>query len=172
MAASHKKVVVRLVDGMAAWGYLPPGGWLRGDAVELMQVDGRAKSLTFNQIEAIYYVRDFNLDDPLDPERLGRRAFLGRPREEGLWVRVNFGSQTPLEGLVVVDFGMLDGLVEDRGLYLSPPDGRGNTLRIYIPRHAMRSMEVLGLIASPARKQAAKAAERAAMEVQAGLFDE
>jgi hypothetical protein len=33
-------------------------------------------------------------------------------------------------------------------------------------------MEVLGLIASPAKKQAAKAAERAAMEVQAGLFDE
>jgi hypothetical protein len=77
-----------------------------------------------------------------------------------------------LEGLVGVDLGLLDGLVEDRGLYLSPPDGRGNTFRIFIPRHAMRSMEVLGLIASPAKKQAAKAAKRAAMEVQAGLFED
>jgi hypothetical protein len=128
--------------------------------------------LPFSDIEMICYVRDFNLDDPDEPERLARRAFLGRPREEGLWVRISLRSQPPMEGLLALDLSLLDGLVDDRGVYLSPPDGRGNTLRIFIPRHAMRAMEVLGLIASPAKKQASRAAQRAAMELQAGLFEE
>jgi hypothetical protein len=172
MAVAQKKVVVRMLAGQAQWGYLPGSGCLNGEVVDLMQIDGRINSLVFSEIEMICYVRDFNLDDPAQPERLVRRAFLGRPREEGLWVRLSLRSQPPMEGLVGVDLGLLDGLLEDRGIYISPPDGRGNTLRIFIPRHAIRSMEVLGLIASPTKKQAAKAAERTAMEAQAGLFEE
>ena len=37
---------------------------------------------------------------------------------------------------------------------LTPPDTRSNTQRIYVPRPAIESLEVLGLIGSAIRKRA------------------
>jgi hypothetical protein len=43
--------------------------------------------------------------------------------------------------------------VEGAGLLLTPPDTRSNTQRIYIPRQAIQSLEVVGLIGTPSRKR-------------------
>ncbi|QMV17460.1 hypothetical protein GOB94_01090 [Granulicella sp. 5B5] len=167
MAAAQKKVVIRQVGGRLAWGYLPQSGFVHGGQVELIEVDARAKLLDLNEIETIAYVRDFNLDDPLEPERMGRRSFPARPRGEGLWVRVTFRETMPLEGLVSFDMGFIDRLLEDQGVFLVPPDGRGNTLRVFVPRAALKGLEVLGWVTSPTKKLAAKVAREA---LQAGLF--
>jgi hypothetical protein len=172
MSGAQKKVVVRLLGGELAWGYLPGGGFRVEGQVALMALDGRVTPIAFNEIETIAYVRDFNLDDRVDPERLGRRSFAARPREEGLWVRVGFRELASVEGLVGVDLGFLDALSEDQGVFLTPPDGRGNTLRLFVPRPAMRSLEVLGLVTAPSKRRAAKAETRRTLELQAGLFEE
>ena len=84
MGLAQKKVVVRETGGRVAWGYLPASGFLRweegGGWVDLMGLDGRVMTIDFNEIEMITTVRDFNLDDPVNPERLGRRSFPARPR--------------------------------------------------------------------------------------------
>jgi hypothetical protein len=54
-----------------------------------------------------------------------------------------------LEGLAAND----RSLVEGTGLLLTPPDTRSNTQRIYLPRQAIRSLEVVGLIGAPGRKR-------------------
>jgi hypothetical protein len=64
--------------------------------------------------------------------------------------------------------GFLESLIEDRGVFLTPPDTRGNAQRVFVPRSAIRSLEVLGYVTAPSKKLA-KQIEAAA---QAGLFEE
>jgi hypothetical protein len=172
MASAQKKVVIRSTGGAIAWGYLASDGFLQDEKLELIEIDARAKLLLLNEVQAVSYVKDFNLDDPVDPERLGRRSFLIRPKLEGLWVRIEFHELAPLEGIVTVDLPFLDTLLKNQGIFLTPPDGRGNTVRLFIPRHSIRSLEVLGFISSPTRKLAEKTAKQAALALQAGLFEE
>ena len=168
----QKKVVVRSLGGALAWGYLPSNGFVREGRVELMEVDGRAKWIDLSEIQSIAYVRDFNVDDTVEPERMGRRVFPARPRGEGLWVRLEFVEMAPLEGLLAFDLGFLDNLLEDKGIFVTLPDGRSNTQRLFVPRGALRGMEVLGFVSSPSRKLAEKTARQVELAVQAGLFDE
>jgi hypothetical protein len=44
--------------------------------------------------------------------------------------------------------------VDGAGLLLTPPDMRSNTQRIYIPRPAIQTLEVVALIGTPARRRA------------------
>jgi hypothetical protein len=167
--ATQKKVVIRQFKGGLAWGYLPANGFLEEDRVTLMNVDGRAKTLDFSDIKTICYVRDFNLDDHEDPERMGRRAFPARPRGEGLWLRLAFRDGDSLEGLADFDMAFVDSLLEVRGLFLAPPDSRGNAQRVFVPRAALASLEVLGYITAPSKRAAAGSAKQTA---QPRLFAE
>ena len=76
--------------------------------------------------------------DPPDGQE--RQVFQTRPKMAGLWV----------------SFGVV------------PPDPYGNRQRVFVPRAAVLSVEVLGVVGSPLKKRKAKpeAAE------QIGLFDE
>jgi len=55
-----------------------------------------------------------------------------------------------LEGLAAND----RSLVEGAGLLLTPPDTRSNTQRIYVPRQAIQTLEVVSLIGAAGRKRA------------------
>jgi hypothetical protein len=151
MASSRKKVVVRTVENTLHFGYLPLAGLLEGSAVSLLDLEGRIQPLPLASIRSIAYVRDFNLQDRVDPERLTRRTFLARPRAEGLWVRLTLVGGDMLEGLAPLDLSLLDGLLADRGLFLIPPDIRSNTQRLYLPRHAIADMQILAVITTPSK---------------------
>jgi hypothetical protein len=167
MAATQKKVILRVSEGGLAWGYLPHEGFLHDGMVELMGVDGKVIPIAISQIRMIAYVRDFNLDDQIDPQRLGKRSFPARPRGEGLWLRLSFNEMEPLEGLAEFGLGMMDSLLGEQGVFLTPPDTRGNTLRVFVPRAAIRAVEVLGYVTAPSKKP-----EKKKVEGQAGLFEE
>src|SRR5271163_980003 len=138
MSSAHKKVIVRRLTGETLPGYLPLTGFVRNRALDLLDLTGRVVPLLLNDIKHVSYVRDFNLHDTVNPERLTRRTFLAKPRTEGLWLRITFRSpdRTPdiLEGLAPLDLTLTDDLIHDTGLHLTPPDTRSNTQRIYIPR--------------------------------------
>jgi hypothetical protein len=108
MASGQKKVVIRRFAGALAWGYLPQNGLAHEDQVHLMAVDGRITPISFNEIKTIAYVHDFNLDDPVDAERIGRRSFAARPRGEGLWLRLTFQDADSIEGVAEVSLNLLD----------------------------------------------------------------
>lgn len=156
MALNHKKVIVRDFQGGLAWGYLPQAGLLTESEVRLMEVDGRIKPIAFRDIKTIAFVRDFNLTDRQDPERLGRRAFATRPRGDGLWLKLVWLDWDAIEGLASFNTGFLDSLLEDHGVFLTPPDARSNTQRFFIPRPAIRSIEALGVIIAPGRRAATR----------------
>ena len=172
MAAAQKKVVVRTFAGGIAWGYLPQGGFVHSDGIDLMAVDGRISTLLINGIKTISYVRDFNLDDSIDPERMGRKSFPARPRGDGLWIKLTFRDDDTMEGLAMFDIGFVDSLLEDSGIFMRPPDARANTQRLFVPRTALRSVEVLGFVTAPSKRAAEKSADRVNLETQTELFGE
>lgn len=169
MTSSRKKVLVRRFSGDAVPGYLPSGGFIHAGAVELLDLGGRILPLPLSDIKHISFVRDFNLTDSVTPERLTRRTFLARPRTEGLWVRLTFRTGDQFEGLAPTDLSLLDGLIDDAGIFVVPPDTRSNTQRLFIPRAALSDLQLVAVITTPSKKQ--QIAERPAKEsLQDELF--
>ena len=153
MSTSRKKVIVRRFSGDTIPGYLPHAAFVHSNSLDLLDLSGRIIPLPLNDIKTVSYVRDFNLSDTVNPERLTRRTFLARPRSEGLWLRLTFRSGDLLEGLAPTDRALLDALIDDAGLFLTPPDTRSNTQRLYIPRTAITELQLLAVITSPSRRQ-------------------
>jgi hypothetical protein len=153
MANSPKKVLVRRFTGDTLPGYLPQSSFVRNNAIDLLDLSGHLIPLSLDEIKTISYVRDFNLADAVNPERLTRRTFLARPRTEGLWLRLTFKTGDLLEGLAPTDRTLLDSLADDNGLFLTPPDTRSNTQRLYVPRSALTDVQLLAVITTPSRRQ-------------------
>jgi hypothetical protein len=156
MSNTQKKVIVRRFSGDALPGYLPHDGFVSKDSIDLLDLSGRIVPLPLNDIKTISFVRDFNLSDTQNPERLTRRTFLARPRAEGLWLRITFRTGDQLEGLAPTDRSLLDAMVYDAGLFFAPPDTRSNTQRIYVPRAAITDLALLAVITTPSRRPAAQ----------------
>ena len=168
MSSSHKKVIVRRFTGDTLPGYLPLSTFVRNKSVDLLDLSGRVIHLAINDIKYICYVRDFNLGDTANPERLTRRTFLARPRTEGLWLRLTFRSSSStadqLEGLAPTDATLLDDLLNDAGLFLIPPDTRSNTQRLYVPRTSITDLQLIAVITSPSRRKPLPAASAPTMQ--------
>ncbi len=158
MAPAQKKVILRSFSNELAWGYLPQSAFLRDGQITLMATDGRLTPFPIKTLKRIAYVRDFNLDDRVDPERIGRMTFPARPRGDGIWLKLTFRDDELLEGLTTLDLAFADTLLDDHGLFLTPPDSRSNTLRLFVPRMALQSIEVLGFVTAPSRRLAAQPA--------------
>jgi hypothetical protein len=153
MSSAHKKVIVRRFTGETLPGYLPLTSFVRNQTIDLLDLSGRIISLTIKDIKHICYVRDYNLNDTVNPERLTRRTFLARPRTEGLWLRMTFRTGDLLEGLAPTDISLLDDLINDQGLHLTPPDIRSNTQRIYVPRTSLTDLQLIAVITTPSRRK-------------------
>jgi hypothetical protein len=153
MSSAHKKVIVRRFTNETLAGYLPLSGFVRNRAIDLLDLSGRVIPLAINDIKHICYVRDYNLNDTTNPERLTRRTFLAKPRTEGLWLRLTFRSGDLLEGLAPIDITLTDDLIHDAGLQLTPPDVRSNTQRIFVPRTSITELQLLAVITTPSRRK-------------------
>ena len=116
--------------------------------------------IELKDIKGIYFVREFG-----DSDAIARKTFAARPRSEGLWVRLKFRDQDVLEGMMPNDLAQLMA----EGFFINPPDTRGNTQRIFVPRTALESLMVLSVIGGP---QARRRRAAAAAETQVPMFTE
>jgi len=148
-ASTHKKVVVVLADKKALRGYLSPSRLGQADPIDVLTPDGEHEQIPLAKVRAIYFVREFS--DDFEPER---KAFLSRPKLDGLWVRLRFTDDDTLEGVVPNDLLSL----LDNGLQITPPDLNSSTDRIFVPRSALAEVTVLGVVGIARRKPAAAAA--------------
>jgi len=64
-------------------------------------------------------------------------------------LRLTLTDGEELEGLAANDRSLVDGA----GLLLTPPDTRSNTQRIYVPRQAIQTLEVVSLIGAASRRR-------------------
>jgi uncharacterized protein DUF6982 len=148
-ASTHKKVIAVLADRKPLRGYLNPARLGQTDPIDLLTQDGEHQEIPLAKIRSIYFVREFS--DAFEPER---KAFLSRPKLDGLWIRLRYLDGETLEGLIPND---LIGLL-DNGLQITPPDLNSSTDRIFVPRSALADVTVLGVVGIARRKPAAAAA--------------
>src|SRR5260370_4318566 len=132
-SSAHKKVIVRRFTGETLPGYLPLSAFVRNRAIELLDLSGRVIPLLLNDIKHVCYVRDFNLHDTVNPERLTRRNFLARPRTEGLWLRMTFRGGDILERLAPTDVSLLDAVINDACVHFTQPDTSPYAQPLYVP---------------------------------------
>ena len=157
-ASTHKKVIVVFADRKSTRGYLNPSRLGHTDPIDLLTPDGEHTELPVEKLRSIYFVRQFS--DEFEP---GRKAFLSRPKLDGLWVRLRYNDGETMEGVIPND--LLNLL--DNGVQITPPDMNSNTDRIFVPRGALREITVLGVVGIARRKPAVAAAIG-----QPGLFNE
>lgn len=176
MASAQKKVILRRFLGDVLHGYLPASQFVHDGAVVLLDLEGRVTRVPLSETKTICYVRDFNLGDTQNPERLARRTYVARPRGEGLWLRIRFVGEIEddLEGMASADVSLLNDLALDQGLQLTPPDSRSNTQRIYVPHLAIARLTMLAVITSPSKRRVLAMADRATADAieseQTNLF--
>ena len=149
--------MIELGDKTALRGYINPGRISGAETLDLLTPDGEHEQVPVARVRAVYFVRD--LEEEFAP---GRKAFLSRPKLDGLWVKVTFRDQATLEGVIPNDLVTF----LDNGLHLTPPDFNSNADRIYVPRPAIAELTVLGVVGVARRKPATAAA------AQPKLFDE
>ena len=157
--STTKKAVIQRFDKEALSGYVHPQSYLQLTGVELLSAQGNVATVPYEEIKTVSFVRDF--DTSADAMR---RVFNTRPKMEGLWMSFQFRDGEVMEG--VMPNNLLP--VEPYGFTFIPPDPYSNHQRVFIPRTALRAVEVLGVVGSPLKKRKPKAASKE----QIGLFEE
>lgn len=158
-ASTHKKVVIVLADKKPLRGYLNPVRLGQIDPIDLLTPDGEHVEVPLVKVRSVFFVREFS--DEFEPER---KAFLSRPKLDGLWVRLRYADGETLEGVVPNDLLSL----LDNGVQITPPDLNSSTDRIFVPRTALSELTVLGVVGIARRKTTTAAAAAA----QSRLFND
>jgi hypothetical protein len=149
MASQRKSVIVRKFSRDWCVGYAETNFGQDAEELEILDLSGKVLRIGWGLVKWVCYVRDFPAGDSANPERLLRKRFAIRPRTPGLWLRMTLNDGEELEGLAAND----RSLVEGAGLLLTPPDTRSNTQRIYLPRQAIQTLEVVGRIGETGRRK-------------------
>jgi hypothetical protein len=156
--STTKKAVIRRYQRETLAGYVNPASFLQSAGVELLSEDGKVAVVPYGEIKTVAFVREFTDSDS------GRRVFFTRPKMEGLWVSLKFRDGEVMEGVLSNNLLQLDRY----GFMIVPPDPAGPQQRVFVPRAALLSAEVLGVVGSPLKR---RKPQPAAVE-QIRLFEE
>lgn len=136
--STRKQVVVRKLDKGLVKGFVDPVRYLHPEGLEMLDRKGRLLHIPLDEVKGVFFVRKFEGN----PNACERKVFHSRPRLAGLWVRLTFKDNEVMEGLVANNLLDMDPL----GFSVTPPDLSSNNLRIFIPRSALSTFEVLGVV--------------------------
>jgi len=157
-ASTTKKAIVHRFEKEPVAGYVNPISYLQPTGVEVLTAEGKISAVSWEDVKTVAFVRDFESSEP------ERRVFNTRPKMEGLWISLKFRDGDVMEGVMPNNLLHL----EHYGFTVIPPDPYSNNQRVFVPRVALRSVEVLGVVGSPLRKRKTKPISKE----QIGLFDE
>ena len=161
-AAANKKVWVARFDREPLQGFVQTPGGLQADALELLTPEGTLVQVPYSETKAVCFVRDFE-----NAETWKRnRSFAARPKTAGLWIQLRFRDGDTLEGLIPNDLLQ----TEPAGYSVIPPDPTFQNQRVFVPKEALESVQVLGVIGSPLRRRAKEAAGKD-QDDQLKMFD-
>lgn len=147
-SSTVKKVVMRRFERESLVGFVNPFSYLQPLHAELLKTEGSLVLVPYTELKSVSFVRDF------ESESEARRVFLTRPKMDGLWVRMVFRDGEVLDGVLPND--LLAGGVA--GFTVTPPEPDGNNQKVFVPRQALRSIQVMGVVGSPLRVKRRKPA--------------
>ena len=141
-----KKVIVRRFDRETLTGFINPFSYLQPHSLELLTPNGSLLTLSYSEVKSVCFVKDFEADVE------SRKVFLNRPKLPGLWVRMVFRDGEVLDGILPNDLLAW----EIAGFTVTPPEPDANNQKVFVPREALRSIEVLGVVGGPLGKKRKK----------------
>jgi hypothetical protein len=148
-SSTAKKVVVRRFDRETLSGFVNPYTYLQPLAIEVLRPDGALALIPYTEVKSVCFVKDFEGT----PE--SGRIFLTRPKLEGLWVRMVFQDGEVMDGILPNNLLTWD----IAGFTVTPPEPDGNSQKIFVPRQALRGIQILGVVGSPLRTRKKKTVE-------------
>jgi hypothetical protein len=158
--STTKKVLVTRFDREPLAGFVNPQSYLQAEGLELLSQGGAVNVVPYPEIKLVCFVRDFQQGEP----RKELRLFTTRPKMEGLWVRMRFRDGDVMDGMLSNNLLQLDLY----GLSVVPPDPGFQNQRIFVPKAALASVQVLGVVGSPLRMRKPKPAAKEQLE----MFDQ
>jgi len=155
--STTKKVLVSRFDREPLSGFVNPQSYLLADGLELLSQSGAVSVIPYQEIKLVCFVRDFQQGEP----RKELRLFSTRPKMEGLWVRMRFRDGDAMDGMLANNLLHLDSY----GLSVVPPDPGFQNQRIFVPKAALTTVQVLGVVGSPLRVRKAKPVAKEQIEM-------
>ena len=146
-SSTAKKVIVRRFDRENIGGFVNASSYLQPTAIELLRPDGALVLLPYDEVKSVCFVKDF------EAETESRKIFMTRPKLEGLWVRMLFRDGEVLDGILPNNLLAW----EIAGFTVTPPEPDANNQRVFVPRSALKSIQVLGVVGSPLTAKRKKA---------------
>jgi hypothetical protein len=143
--STSKRVHIQRFDREPLLGFVNPVTYLADDGLELLTLSGTVATVPYSDVKTVYFVRDFDSSDPSE----GRRAFLSRPKLDGVWIRFRFRDRDTLEAVMGNNLLQIDSA----GFHCIPPHG---AQRVFVPRAAVTEVQVLGVVGSPLRSRKKK----------------
>ena len=135
---TNKKVFVTRFERETVQGFVQTPGGFTDDSVELLTPAGTLLRFPYTEVKAVCFVRDFDGGDTWREHR----SFASRPKAAGLWVRLVFQDNDSTEGMVANNLMLL----EPNGFLITPPDPSFQNQRIFVPRVALREVQVVGVV--------------------------
>jgi len=142
-------------------GFVNPQAYRRSDGIEVLTTGGAVSLVPYGEVKTVCFVKDFDAAEQ-EPER---KVFNNRPKTDGLWVRMTFRDDEVMEGILANNLLQIDGF----GFTVVPPDPYSNNQRIFLPKAALKELQVLGVVGSPLKQR--RKPKREAKD-QIGLFEE
>jgi hypothetical protein len=156
-ASTTKKTLIRRFDRESLQGYVNPQNFLQPSGIEFLTPAGSILLLPYVEVKSVIFVKDF--ESGLEPAKI----FMTRPKMDGLWVRMTFRDGEVMDGILPNDLVHWDR----QGYSFTPPEPYSNNQKLFVPREALSSMSVLGVVGSPLTRTRKKIDSR----IQPTLFD-
>jgi hypothetical protein len=159
--STNKKVLLARFDREPVEGFMHASAGFEGEAIEILSPSGTLLRIPVLETKAVCFVRDFDGGETWREHR----TFLTRPKMPGVWVRLLFRDGDSMEGMLPNNMM----LVEPAGFSVIPPDPTFQNQRIFVPRPALKEVQVLGVVGSPLRRRPSKKTDK---EGQLEMFGE
>ncbi len=143
-SSTNKKVLVERFDREPLTGFVSPQSYLQEQGVELLSTTGTMLLAPYPEVKAICFLRDFEHSEVWKPKRF----FSTRPKMEGLWVRAQFRDGDAIDGVLSSNLLLLD----PAGFSLIPPNPSFQNQRVFVPRGALSSIQILGVVGTPFKR--------------------
>ena len=146
--STNKKVLLARFDREPIEGFVQASTGFEGESIEVLTPSGSLLKVPVSDTKAVCFVRDFESGDTWRQHR----TFLTTPKTPGIWVRLLFRDGDSVEGMI----GNNLMLVDPAGFSIIPPDPTFQNQRIFVPRSALKEVQVLGVVGSPLKRRPSK----------------
>ena len=157
-ASTTKKTLIRRFDRESLQGYVNPQAYLQTNGIEFLTPAGAILLVPYTEVKTVIFVRDF------ESGAESAKVFLTRPKMDGLWVRMTFRDGDVMDGILPNNPVQW----ERQGYSVTPPEPYSNNQKLFVPREALSSMSVLGVVGSPLTRTRKSKVD---MKNQPTLFD-